>query len=77
MLRHTITCVKGLRTMSNKRSEHVRHSQHAIKKSKVNVVAKVMTVRTSSDKTTSVVNRRQSQVKSSSFSFGRVPKCSS
>ena len=41
MLRHTMTYVKGPRTISHKESDHIRHGQHATKKSKANAVAGV------------------------------------
>jgi len=41
MLKHTITYIKGPRTMSDKESEHVRHSRHATTKSEADAVAKM------------------------------------
>ena len=41
MLKHTITYIKGPRTMSNKESEHVRHSRHATTKSEADAAAEV------------------------------------
>jgi hypothetical protein len=42
MLKYTITYIKSPRTMSDKGSEHVRHSQHATTKSEADMVAKTL-----------------------------------
>ncbi len=39
MLKHTMTYVKGPRTMSSKESDHIRHDRRAIKKSGVDTAA--------------------------------------